>query len=180
MSFLKPGLVSIECFLEHFFQTLFTWHCFPYVWLVQFAFLSGSSSSLDDIFFFSLFSSFHKSLLQLLRPPSKNLPSLLFLLPLFSIILILSSRPGTGTLTCWKVTRLSLQLVVCFSFVLHPWHLLSSPLYDVSEHTNHIFSARIWSWQHASVNISFVAELSPVYCCLVMYYVFHHISGHLP
>ena len=60
MSFLKPGLVSIECFLEHFFQTLFTWHCFPYVWLVQFAFLSGSSSSLDDIFFFSLFSSFHK------------------------------------------------------------------------------------------------------------------------
>ena len=24
MSFLKPGLVSIECFLEHFFQTLFT------------------------------------------------------------------------------------------------------------------------------------------------------------
>ena len=50
------------------------------------------------------------SLLQLLRPPSKNLPSLLFLLPLFSIILILSSRPGTGTLTCRKVARLSLQL----------------------------------------------------------------------
>ena len=26
---------------------------------------------------------------------------------------------------------------------------------------------RIWSWQHVSVNISSVAELSPVYCCLV-------------
>ena len=53
-------------------------------------------------------------------------------------------------------------------FVPHPWHLLSSPLYDVSDHTNHIFSVRIWSWQHVSVNISSVAELSPVYCCLVL------------
>ena len=26
---------------------------------------------------------------------------------------------------------------------------------------------RIWSWQHVSVNIYSVAELSPVYCCLV-------------
>ena len=51
--------------------------------------------------------------------------------------------------------------------VSHPSHLLSSPLYDVSEHTNHIFSVRIWSWHHDSVNISYVAELSPVYCCLV-------------
>ena len=54
------------------------------------------------------------------------------------------------------------------SVVPHRWHLLSSPLYDVSKHTNHIFSVRIWSWQHVSVNISFVAELSPVYCCLVV------------
>ena len=37
------------------------------------------------------------------------------------------------------------------SFVPHRWHLLSSPLYDVSDHTNHIFSVRIWSWQHVSV-----------------------------
>ena len=51
--------------------------------------------------------------------------------------------------------------------VPHRWHLLSSPLYDVSNHTNHIFSVRIWSWQHVSVNISSVAELSPVSCCLV-------------
>ena len=55
----------------------------------------------------------------------------------------------------------------CSSVVPHRWHLLSSPLYDVSEHTNHIFSVRIWSWQHVSVNISSVAELSPVYYCLV-------------
>ena len=32
---------------------------------------------------------------------------------------------------------------------------------------------RIWSWQHVSVNIYSVAELSPVYCCLVS-------SGHSP
>ena len=37
------------------------------------------------------------------------------------------------------------------SFVPHRWHLLSSPLYDVSDHTNHIFSVKIWSWQHVSV-----------------------------
>ena len=41
-------------------------------------------------------------------------------------------------------------------FVPHPLHLLSSPLYDVSDHTNHIFSVRIWSWQHVSVNICWV------------------------
>ena len=59
----------------------------------------------------------------------------------------------------------------CSSFVPHRWHRLSSPLYDVSVHTNHIFSVeRIWSWQHFSVNISSVAELSPVYCCLVCIY----------
>ena len=40
--------------------------------------------------------------------------------------------------------------------VLHLWHLLSFPLYDVSEHTNHTFSVRIWSWQHVSFNISSV------------------------
>ena len=42
--------------------------------------------------------------------------------------------------------------------VPHRWHLLLSPLYDVSGHTNHIFSVRIWSWQHVSVNI---------FCCWV-------------
>ena len=41
--------------------------------------------------------------------------------------------------------------VRCSLFVPHPWHFLSSPLYDVSDHTNHIFSVRIWSWQHVSV-----------------------------
>ena len=46
------------------------------------------------------------------------------------------------------------SLFGCSSFVPHPWHLLSSPLYDVSDHTNHIFSVSIWSWQHVSVNIS--------------------------
>ena len=56
----------------------------------------------------------------------------------------------------------------CRSVVPHRWHLLSSLLYDVSKHTNHIFSVRIWSWQHVSVNISSGAELSPVYCCLVI------------
>ena len=61
------------------------------------------------------------------------------------------------------------SVFVCRSFVVtHRWHLLSSPPYDVSEHTNYIFSVRIWSWQHVSVNISSVAELSPVYCCLVV------------
>ena len=30
---------------------------------------------------------------------------------------------------------------------------------------------RIWSWQHVSVNISSVAELIPVYCCLVLLFV---------
>ena len=44
----------------------------------------------------------------------------------------------------------SVRLFVCL-VVPHPWHLLSSPLYDVSDHTNHIFSVRIWSWQHVSV-----------------------------
>ena len=33
------------------------------------------------------------------------------------------------------------------SFVPHRWHLLSSPLYDVLDHTNHIFYVRILSWQ---------------------------------
>ena len=63
----------------------------------------------------------------------------------------------------------ALSSVVCRLFVPHQWHLLSSPLYDVSEHTNHIFSVSIWSRQHVSVNISSVAELSPVYCCLVFH-----------
>ena len=55
---------------------------------------------------------------------------------------------------------LNLQLFVR-SFVPHRWHLLSSPLYDISEHKNHIFSERIWSWQHVSANKYSVAELKP-------------------
>ena len=37
----------------------------------------------------------------------------------------------------------------------------SSHLHCVSDHTNQIFSVRIWS-------VSFIAEWSPVYCCLVL------------
>ena len=43
------------------------------------------------------------------------------------------------------------SMFVCSLFVPHPLHLLSSPLYDVSDHTNQIFSVRIWSWQHVNV-----------------------------
>ena len=51
-----------------------------------------------------------------------------------------------------EIAKLSSIFNVCrLSFVPHPWHLFSSPLYDVSDHTNHIFSERIWSWQHVSV-----------------------------
>ena len=59
------------------------------------------------------------------------------------------------------------SVVVVWSVVPHRWHLLSSPLYGVSEHTNHIISVRIWSWQHVSV----IAELSQVYCCLVFHLI---------
>ena len=31
------------------------------------------------------------------------------------------------------------------------YHLILSPLYDVSDHTNHKFPIRIWSWHHVSV-----------------------------
>ena len=41
-------------------------------------------------------------------------------------------------------------------FVPHRWHLHLSPQYDVLDHTNHIFSVRIWSWQYVSVNICWV------------------------
>ena len=65
----------------------------------------------------------------------------------------------------WQIAKLSLKLYLHLLFVVpHPLHLFSSPLYDVSDHTNHIFSERIWSWQHVSV---FITELSPVYCCVV-------------
>ena len=40
------------------------------------------------------------------------------------------------------------------SVVPHRWHLLSFPLYDVSEHTNHMFSVRIWSWQFWGPHLS--------------------------
>ena len=46
-----------------------------------------------------------------------------------------------------------------------------------------IFSVRIWSWQRVSVNISSVAELSPVYCCLVkcnfLMFLFLHLNFRL-
>ena len=46
---------------------------------------------------------------------------------------------------------LSSSIFTC-SFVRHAlYHLILSPLYDVSDNTNHIFSVRIWSWQHVSV-----------------------------
>ena len=60
----------------------------------------------------------------------------------------------------WKLLRnsassfhwLSSSILIQLLFVVpHPWHLLSSPLYDVPDHTNHIFSVRIWSWLHVSV-----------------------------
>ena len=59
------------------------------------------------------------------------------------------------------------------SSVPHRWHLHLSPPYDVLDHTNHMISVRIWSWQHVSVNKSslFIAELSPVYCCLVTHMI---------
>ena len=67
------------------------------------------------------------------------------------------------------------SFVVCPASVTPP--LISTN--DVSEHTNHIFSVRIWSWQRVSVNISSVAELSPVYCCLVTLWtrdIFFHLG----
>ena len=54
-----------------------------------------------------------------------------------------------------------------------------SPLFDVLDHTNHIFSVRIWSWQHVSVIhrwvepsllLSSLAYLWP--CCLEFPYIF--------
>ena len=57
--------------------------------------------------------------------------------------------------------------VVCPASVTSPHlHYMMFPT-NVSNHTNHIFSVRIGSWQHVSVSISSVDELSPVYCCLV-------------
>ena len=50
------------------------------------------------------------------------------------------------------------SLVVCRPSVPHRWHLHLSPLYDVLDHTNQIFSVRIWSWQRISVIISTYAE----------------------
>ena len=38
--------------------------------------------------------------------------------------------------------------------VPHPWHLHLSPLYEVLDHTNQIFSVRIWSWQRVIIIIS--------------------------
>ena len=43
---------------------------------------------------------------------------------------------------------LSSSIFSYWLFVPHRWHLLSSPLYDVFEHTNHLFSVGIWSWKH--------------------------------
>ena len=48
-------------------------------------------------------------------------------------------------------------------FVPHPWHLLSSPLYDVSAHTNHIFSS-IWV-SHSCTKSSFYDFLLRLSVC---------------
>ena len=41
-----------------------------------------------------------------------------------------------------------------FVVVPHRWHLHLSPLYEVLDHTNQIFSVRIWSWQRVIIIIS--------------------------
>ena len=66
-----------------------------------------------------------------------------------------------------EIAKLSLQLPLAESSVVRRLLTVTSPLYDVLDHTSHKFSVRIWSWQCVSVKISSVAELSPVYCCLV-------------
>ena len=48
----------------------------------------------------------------------------------------------------------ALSSLVCSSFVPHPLHLHLSPLYEVLDHTNQIFSVRIWSWQRVIIIIS--------------------------
>ena len=62
------------------------------------------------------------------------------------------------------------------SFVPHPLHLLSSPLYDVSDHTNQIFSVRIWSWQHVSVIHCWVEPslLLSSFCLSLVFWGCHH------
>ena len=78
----------------------------------------------------------------------------------FTILCSLGNFDNCETQPPASIGWAALSSVVRCSFVPHRWHLLSSPLYDVSEHTNHIFSVRIWSWQHVSADISSVAELS--------------------
>ena len=53
--------------------------------------------------------------------------------------------PNCETQPPASIGWVALSSVVRCSVVTHRWHLLSSPLYDVSKHTNHIFSVRIWS-----------------------------------
>ena len=49
----------------------------------------------------------------------------------------------------------ALSLLVVRSFVRPDrWHLHLSPLYEVLDHTNQIFSVRIWSWQRVIIIIS--------------------------
>ena len=46
--------------------------------------------------------------------------------------------------------KLSSSIFTCWLSVPHRWHLHLSPLYDVLDHTNQIFSVRIWSCQCVS------------------------------
>ena len=44
-----------------------------------------------------------------------------------------------------------------------------SPQYDVLDHTNHVFSVRIWSWQHVIIIISSYYDL------IILRSSYHHI-----
>ena len=82
---------------------------------------------------------------------------------LCSIFSISDSKIFNGTYNCTKTWQdfycetqppasigwVALSSLVCRSSVPHC--NISSPLYDVSDHTNHIYSVRISSWQHVSV-----------------------------
>ena len=62
---------------------------------------------------------------------------------------------------CETQPPVSIGLVALFSLigclaVPHPWHLLSFPLYYVSDYAKHVFFVMIWSWQHVSINISYI------------------------
>ena len=55
--------------------------------------------------------------------------------------------------------------------VPHRWHLHLSPLSDVLDHTNHIFSVMIWSWQHVSVIISSYDSIWVSHSCMLSCFI---------